>query len=208
MTENTIEQKTLKGFKITNIRQLDENWQETESENPVTRQEIAQILASTVLGSPWCEFEDTWTGNLKYDINIFDSTVYGGRDTVTGYAGSVYEVLTDDEGGTSQGRQVADFDIELFTDRNDSRRLLECEGCGLIFTLGELERAHSDLEGEGYFQEEIDDFHQRITPGDVVPYGEHFWNPEIEITGHDTENYCGLIHEFNYFKLTPNPCKP
>jgi hypothetical protein len=197
-------QLTLQSFKITNIRQLDENWQETQSENPVTRQEIAQILVNTVLGMPICEFADTWTGDLNYDINVYDSTIYGDRETSSGYAGAVYEVLTDSEGVTSQGRQIADFDIELFTDRNDDRRLLQCEGCGLILTLGELTctafAGYDSLLGEGYFQEEIDDFHERITPGEVVPYGEHFEDDRTG-TGCDNSNYCGLIHEFDYSKL-------
>lgn len=202
-------QKTVQSFKITNIRQLDHEGMVTETETPVTRQQIAKVLAETILGVDIEQFEDHWAGNLEIDISIFDVTDQENIDKPSGYFANVYKVETDENGMTHNGDCIADFDIELFTDRNDSRRLLECEGCGLIFTLGELEATAfvgESLEGEeGYFQEEIDDFHERISPGEVVPFGEHFWNPEIKITQFDSENYCGLIHEFDYSKLVEKP---
>jgi hypothetical protein len=180
-------QQYLQSFKITNIRQLDENWQETEAENPVTRQQLAKVLSETILGVDIEQFEDHWAGDLQIDINIFDNSIYGDSQKRDGYGGSVYEVLTDAEGVTSQGRQIADFDIELFTDRNGDHVLLECGGCGLILTNGELEACGEDINTD------MTDYRLDCEPGSIIPFAEHFQS--------DGVNWCGCFHEFDYSKV-------
>ncbi len=210
--DNTQTQKTVQSFKITNIRQLDHEGMVTETETPVTRQQIAKVLSETILGVDIEQFQDYWAGNLEIDINIFDVTDQENIDKPRGYFANVYKVETDDQGMTHNGDCIADFDIELFTDRNGDHVLLECENCGCIITIGEVQSFtmadEPEVKGEGYFQDSVDDFWERMTPGTIVPFGEHFDNPELTITDADQENWCGCLHEFDYSKLEPKITKP
>ena len=104
---------TLHSFKITNIRQLDSDWNEVEREAPVTHHHLNKVLLETIIGEDVRHFEDFWTGDESIDVNIFDNSVYGDPEKLEGYSGTVYAVLTDDEGNTSQGGCIASFDIEL-----------------------------------------------------------------------------------------------
>ena len=165
--------KTVQSFRITNIEITKD-----ERKEKFTRQFLMQFLASPdqLLGTEFAQCEDTWRGNDDFEIQIFHMGLY--ESNGQGEHTAQHQAIIMDYDHTEEfGR----FDIEIFTDRNGDHVLLECGGCGLILTNGELEGFGDSISTD------MTDYRLDCEPGSIIPFGEHFQE--------DGVNWCGCFHE-------------